>query len=512
MSEVIFLTTLLTSSVCPLSHLKAEVRLGLAGQEATFPILSDLHTTPVSYEAYLYRETLMGTVLLKDSSALSQSNDTEQSQRVSCFFVARDAPRAFVLRNLSLSDSGDYMIEVWSDGLYRGWVRFHLTVCGGPVTAAREELADAIEWTLTNVSTSQGDTVQLYAQNLLKPSCPSQEGINTLILDTARSFKSLVSDLSVDVRSLSNGTSIQISNMSRPVSRVCGHILVRRGEECRLYSERKCTSLFGRTSAYVHFTRAGERFALACRPRSGAALGPVQWSTARDSRASRVPAAPANLSTVEAEPGVSVRNDSLVVAVATPDHSGRYCCTPEARPQARTPHWLFVCSQLSAPPLTLVWGDSVELRCYNRSEAGSEAKSESVVQWYRRRGPQQEDLLVEVDLFSTGRVQEDLGGRVSFSRFSLSITGLRGDDSGEYICRLWKGLNRRNASCLERRIEMVKRDFYRVYASLLGSALLGMICAVLCVTVRFKRPAVESAARKTGMEEGSLLTLGSTIR
>ena len=473
-SEVAVFVTLLMSSIHALFHPNHELRFGLVGEEATFQILPDFAMTTAGYQAFLYRLTQSGAVLLQNSSDPAQISDSEQSNRVRCFFSARDSPYYFVLRNLSLSDTGEYMTETWKSATHREWALHNLTVCAERMEVRKEEFSGAVEWTMIDVSRSQGDSLQVYGENLFKPSCPPKKGMNAVILDTRRSFKSLVSDLKGEVDLLSNGSSIRIWNISSDGA--CYHILAWKGEQCQLYTERKCTFLFERTSSYFHLVKPGDRLTLDCSPHVS---GPVRWLTVNHSLPNPVQSLPVNHS-LPNHVDTDMRNSSLVLPAASAAHAGRYCCVPEARPTERTPHWVVVCSELSPKYLMSFWGDSVELSCDVQSD------SFFVIQWFGQRGLEPEALIGEVDSFSTGRVHEDLGGRVNFSQSSLTISRLSPEDSGAYWCRGWEGLHSGNVSCFERRITLLKIDFYNVYASVMGFGLMLMTCAVVSVKLRLR--------------------------
>ena len=133
-------------------------------------------------------------------------------------------------------------------------------------------------------------------------------------------------------------------------------------------------------------------------------------------------------------------------------------------------------------------GESLTDLSQQRGQGDGEELGHSrlVIQWFGQRGLEPEALIGEVDSFSTGRVHEDLGGRVNFSQSSLTISRLSPEDSGAYWCRGWEGLHSGNVSCFERRITLLKIDFYNVYASVMGFGLLLMTCAVVSVKLRLR--------------------------
>ncbi|KAL2103694.1 hypothetical protein ACEWY4_000562 [Coilia grayii] len=474
LSKVTLLPLLLS---CVHSYYREPDMFGYKGGNATFRV----SVRSKKFHYLLYKGSENASALLKNSSDPSQSySDSKQSDRVSVSFTSWKSPY-FELRNLSVSDSDEYRIEIWGEGTLMQKIFYGLTVCIGKMKVRKEEVNGTIEWTINKVNQSRGDILQIYRDT--HTSCSGTE--RQTILDTEQSFEILPHDMKYTTNLISNGSTIHISNMSGHGGEDCHHILLWKGGQCQLYSEREWNRVhtFLSVGSSIHLLKEGDRFTLAVHPLM---TGPVHWYRQKSSEEIQW-RLPFNMTPEQEDTDmyVDMSNYSLVIPSASPEHDGIYCYSSESHPQESLPHVIRVCSELNATQLTYSAGIAAALRCDGLW----------VSEWYRQRDLELEGLIVKKHQPGLEYIHEDLRGRVNVSQSdSLVVSALTPQDSGVYRCRGWKEIpSQKSILCLEQRIHLIYRDpfgvdsmFYRVYVSLVGFGLLVMICVVISVRWRFR--------------------------
>ena len=155
---------------------------------------------------------------------------------------------------------------------------------------------------------------------------------------------------------------------------------------------------------------------------------------------------------------IETRNYSLVIPSVKSNDSGFYKCKIA---NVQITSQLSVCLVLEPTYVMFSQNESVVLICDSNLTAQYQ-----MTQWYRQRGKEVDNL------------------DVSSSQNSLIISNLSPNERGMYRC-LQKDPN---LPCTSRAFHLVYRrpfgidsPFYRVYASLMGTGLMAMICAVVYV-------------------------------
>ncbi|KAL2103364.1 hypothetical protein ACEWY4_000232 [Coilia grayii] len=477
-SDVTVLLTLVISSV---HSYPGTAIFALKGEKATFRVLS----VEEDSSTLLYKMTENGPILLKNLSDPTQSSDSERSARVSVFFKPWTLPY-FVLRNLSLSDSGQYRTDVCKRGMCHPVTIHNLTVCAEKMKVRREEVDGTIQWTVNGVNQSRGDILQMYQDT--HTTCEKSE--IQVVLDTQLSLEIIPEDMKEKVEVLTNGSSVRISHMSSHEDQAIYHILLWKGDQCQLHSETKGDFFhaYNTVTAKEALPMKGDRLSLICHPNIS---GPAHWF--RDESSVEIQSRQTFNMTPQQDDTdmyVDMRNYSLIFPSVTPEHDGLYCCYPEGHPQDMTGHYVFAHSELNSTYLTFSTSDMAVLRCH------ADTNGFWVKKWFRQRGLELEELVVYIAGPKMIYIHEDLRGRVNVSlrNASLIISALTPEDSGVYRCRGWKYYRSRQKNLFfQQRFHLIYKDpfgvdsmFYRVYVSLMGFGLLVMICAVMSVKWRFR--------------------------
>uniref|UniRef100_A0A3P8Y5J9 Ig-like domain-containing protein n=1 Tax=Esox lucius TaxID=8010 RepID=A0A3P8Y5J9_ESOLU len=184
--------------------------------------------------------------------------------------------------------------------------------------------------------------------------------------------------------------------------------------------------------------------------------------------------------------GRSSGNFSLIFTSLMLNHSGWYDCYEQLQPGKNkliNAYELRVCPK--SEPLTefFLEGEEVVLSCNSNLTDN--------VMWYRQTA-QVNDVILNTRSIKTANYPKDLDGRINASDpptflvlFNLSLA-----DRGEYWCAVfYKGV------CVSvTKTVLVEWDpfginsmFYRVYSSLMGCALLGMVCVLITVNLKTRR-------------------------
>uniref|UniRef100_A0A6Q2YM83 Ig-like domain-containing protein n=1 Tax=Esox lucius TaxID=8010 RepID=A0A6Q2YM83_ESOLU len=154
---------------------------------------------------------------------------------------------------------------------------------------------------------------------------------------------------------------------------------------------------------------------------------------------------------------------------------------------------LLVCPK--SDPLTEFFSEGEEVVLWCNSNL---TESDRVV-WYRQTA-QVDDVILDTGPNKLANFPEDLDGRINASdpQSFLVLFNLSLADSGEYWCAVfYKGV------CVSvTKTVLVEWDpfginsmFYRVYSSLMGCALLGMVCVLIAVNLKIWR--IDQASLKT---------------
>lgn len=171
-------------------------------------------------------------------------------------------------------------------------------------------------------------------------------------------------------------------------------------------------------------------------------------------------------------------NYSLVIPHLLPSDTGTYSCSSQLERFNNAN--IFVCSILDPINITFALGDSADLMCvFNLSYFPR-------IQWYKEYNQSSEFLLVDrEDCF----VEEDMKKRLNASDPNhITISELSIQDGGSYWCRVWVLHDIPRGWCFSHRVHLTYMTpqldtFYFVYASLMSLMLLGMISAVVFVTI-----------------------------
>ncbi|KAK6312428.1 hypothetical protein J4Q44_G00180920 [Coregonus suidteri] len=179
-------------------------------------------------------------------------------------------------------------------------------------------------------------------------------------------------------------------------------------------------------------------------------------------------------------------NYHLVVRSLVLNHSGAYACSEKLQGTYRYIKRYSLLVFPKSEPLTEFFseGKEVVLNCNSNL-----TKFDRVV-WYRRTA-QVDDVILDTRL-QLANLPKDLVGRMNASHppSFLALSNLSLADSGEYWCAVFY---ERVCVSVTKTFLLVWDPFgidstlYRVYSSLMGCALLGMVCAVITVNLKTRR-------------------------
>ncbi|KAL2096028.1 hypothetical protein ACEWY4_008176 [Coilia grayii] len=440
----------------------------LRGQETDFKYMSE-HRLQHNYTAVLLRSTDNGYLCQMNSSDPSQLSHSEQADRVDLDMNNR----RFILKNLSLSDSGEYVTERWVKGTLREKRLFSLLVCK--------------------------DECDIKMQHFPKHSKTE----TTLVMDTRLPGEVLPDDLKGIVEMSSNSTTVCISIAMKV--RVSYVFLIWTGDQCCIkaaYGGVLPCSAPRRKYGKRHFLKPSNRLTLPC-PDLTLHVEEITWETPGKVLSTDVSLS-VNMSHQEEEEKdmyIQTRNYSLVIPSVEVKHTGRYKCKPDIVEWEYLPDEVFVCSDLEATTVLFSEGGAAGLDC------GVELNvTKAMCTFYRHVGPEQEHLTLNPEQMKAIKDESMRRGRMSRSQFSLTMSNLTFNDSGVYYCRMWGVAEEGTLFCFDRKINLLHKHpfgihstFYRVYSALMVCALLGMICAVLSVNlkIRGKDQACQDTLRKT---------------
>uniref|UniRef100_A0A6Q2XB83 Ig-like domain-containing protein n=1 Tax=Esox lucius TaxID=8010 RepID=A0A6Q2XB83_ESOLU len=167
-------------------------------------------------------------------------------------------------------------------------------------------------------------------------------------------------------------------------------------------------------------------------------------------------------------------------------------------------NYILVCP--NSVPLTEFFskGEEVVLIC------NSDLTESDRVVWYRQTAQGNQGILDTQ--FNLANYPEDLDGRINASdtHSFLVLSNLSLSDSGEYWCAVfYEGV------CVSvTKTVLVEWDpfginsmFYRVYSSLMGCALLGMVCVLITVNLKTRRTAAQTQRSSRVEERGEMKIL-----
>lgn len=144
-------------------------------------------------------------------------------------------------------------------------------------------------------------------------------------------------------------------------------------------------------------------------------------------------------------------------------------------------------------------GEEVVLSC------NSDLTESDRLVWYRRTA-QLDDVILDTRV-QLANLPQDLVGRMNASHppSFLVLSNLSLADSGEYWCAVfYEGLHVSVTKTLLLVWDPfgINSTFYRVYSSLMGCALLGMVCAVITVNLKTRRRRDETSlkTRRTAVQ------------
>ncbi|KAL2096029.1 hypothetical protein ACEWY4_008177 [Coilia grayii] len=470
----------------------------LRGQKTDFKYMSE-HRLQHNYTAVLLRSTDNGYLCQMNSSDPSQLSRSEQADRV----VLHINTRRFILKNLSLSDSGEYVTERWVKGTLREKRLYSLLVCKDECGIKMQHFPQhsKTEVMIKNTNESHGNRLQIYKELF----CDKSNNIpqTTLVLDTRLPVEVLPDDLKGIVEMSSNSTTVCIS-IARKV-RVSYMFLIWTGDQCCIkaaYGGVLPCSAPQAKYGKRHFLKPSNRLTLPC-PDLTLHVEEITWETPGKVLSTDVSLS-VNMSHQEEEEKdmyIQTRNYSLVIPSVEVKHTGRYKCKPDFVEWEYLPDEVFVCSDLEATTVLFSEGGAAGLVC------GVELNvTKAMCTFYRHVGPEQEHLTLNPEQMKAIKDESMRKGRMSRSQFSLTMSNLTFNDSGVYYCRMWGVAEEGTLFCFDRKIYLLHKHpfgihstFYRVYSALMACALLGMICAVLSVNlkIRGKDQACQDTLRKT---------------
>lgn len=385
--------------------------------------------------------------------------------RVVSNYSTRDPSTAYFL--LNISENQEYFSECWKNGLLMEKRRFHVIVCAQ--TEGQEKMyylhGETAQISCQKFNSSRGETLQVF-QNL---KTRNLRWAGEMILDTSVSLEIIPDALRSRMKVLNEGSLIHLSKTS---------IMDDGFFSCLVWSDNQCQN-HKKIELYIDgqdiFLVSGESYALPCGVK-GSPSEDIYWLTPSRSAGE----------IYEKLNATKTSNYSLVIPHLLPYHTGTYICSSQS--ETFNELNVFVCSILDPINITFALGDSADLMCaFNLSYFAR-------VQWYREFNQSSEYLLVD----RKGHfVKEDMKKRLNASDPNhITISELSIQDGGSYRCRVWALFDIPRGWCISRRVHLTyvtpRLDtFYFVYASLMGLMLLGMISAVVCVTIvsrnRYKR-------------------------
>ena len=362
------------------------------------------------------------------------------------------------VNSLTQSDSGRYRMECWTDGRVSHRDSKDLLVCSGSneKTILHVHLGETVKLQCEGTRSGANMTVRWFRE---RDSAPRLDGREQLV---EKSFCLLINVTMEDLKSY---------------------------YMCMILEGQLCVSrhlFYTRRKRQYVVLAVGDEAVLPCFNHDPKGTETV-WLT---SRFGYIRWVPSHLTSggkqMYLTDGRTSGNFSLVIPSLMLNHSGWYECSgkPPKKAEYIKEYDLLVCPK--AEPLTEFFseGEEVVLGCnYNLTESNR-------VVWYRRTA-QVDDAILDTRL-RLKNLPQDLDGRMNASHppSFLVLSNLSLADSGEYWCAVFY-----EEMCVSVTKTLllvwdpfgINSTFYRVYSSLMGCALLGMVCAVITVNLKTRR-------------------------
>ncbi|KAL2096031.1 hypothetical protein ACEWY4_008179 [Coilia grayii] len=506
MATIKQIAVLLMLHICTSLDQEPSLVFGKLGGDVMFhfPVTSEEQENLFFYRSLENETMLLMTV---------KGNETaSQSQRIS--FSASEATASFRLDNVSLSDSGIYTVETRRGEYLIRSQNYYMAICSKVNNSAIILKLDSENQTFRfdtdAFDPSQGEMLEVY-----KIGEQPKSHFDTLTIGTDVCSQIFPGEPRSGLQVSQNGSSVWLSSRS---DRDYGgyYIIIRKGKECQQLIKietlqilvhsvqsdvksvyvhaieevqeaqpnflRESDVLSGSrldlfaplTFLYFHLAWPGKRVTLPC-VTDARDKGKVKWETPTTHLSLNpfITIIHSGSKARKEEMYIETRNYSLIIPSVKSSHSGRYTCQTQ---YSTAVYELKVCLDMELTYVRFSQNESVVLSCISPT---------GVTEWYRQREE-------EIEMLSgLAVIPEDMRDRVytSDDHQSLIISNLLPQDSGLYRClqQFYDG------PCLSGRFHLVYRHpygvdspFYWVYASLLGSGLLLMICAVLYANLRIR--------------------------
>lgn len=400
----------------------------VAGEDVGFEFLS-LFRLQHNITAVLLRSTDDGYLCLKNSSDLTQQRcRSAQSDRVVLI------SKMFLLRNVSLSDTGVYVTERWVKGTLKERILHDLVVCPEKCNVSTHNFGDHAKADLIVQKAKESRENRVWIYKLVYNF--TELGYETSdILDTRLPVDVLSDGQRGTLNISSNSSTVHISTAIHR-SAYYG-FMVWNGEQC-------CSSWYAlswkRTLKYSRstapdFLKPGQRLAIPCYGFTEYAEQ-VKWETPGVVLSADVVSPSLNASAGREEKGdvyIEAGNYSLVIPFAEGKHAGTYKCTPDVEYSNYEPHEVFFCADREASTVLFSVGGTAELVC-----GAALNVTKASCSFYRIFvGPELERLPVDLKQMEAMKNQSMDNGTMSSSQFSLTVSNVTLNDSGLYYCRVW---------------------------------------------------------------------------
>lgn len=372
----------------------------------------------------VYRSSSDGDLLLANSSEPRRHSPllpANISDRVS-FTTDIAGLLGLELRSLRLPDSGVYRRECWQDEELGRQGKYHLMVCLHEMDPLDILLlpGGSAELFCNHTSNSQGRTIRWYRETY-------PEFTRTLFLDTSQSMEPLQDDLKGHLQVCNNGSSLHISSTALKFSKNF-YCMLLEGDNCLSYQKMQLP-LINEPDVRTVLRLTGEEVMFSCSSEYtipellfwDTPLGIIDWESG--TATNKMPERD-DPDSIHKTYKFDKDNYAFVIPLLSEEHSGQYKCFS---PLPVKEYSLTVCPTIEPITTSFIHGDKAVLIC----NPGLQELYR--VQWYRRRGPEMDELLLDT---KDPQVPEEMRGRVTMSKldFSLSLSNLSVEDQGEYFC------------------------------------------------------------------------------